>query len=128
MKTLNEIDFDSLLQGIDNGGSPLVFCRSCHAPITSQHEQAVIGNNSHHRFTNPVGITYHLRCFTNAHGCSIRGRYTEEHSWFAGYQWQLALCSECGEHLGWYYQYCRSSHSQRFFFGLIADRLMDQMS
>jgi len=31
----------------------------------------------------------------------LQGRPTTEFSWFEGYSWQVAVCSECGEHLGW---------------------------
>ena len=116
------------LESLDDETGSLIFCRSCHTPVTSKNEQTAIGNLGEHRFTNPAGILYHIRCFSNAHGCSIVGPATEADSWFLGYQWQLAICTECHEHLGWYYQYNRSSSHQRFFFGLINDRLMDQLT
>jgi len=116
------------LESIDQESGPLIFCRNCHTPVTSKNEQATIGNADEYRFTNPSGILYHIRCFSNAHGCNIVGMPTEQDSWFLGYQWQLAICTECHEHLGWYYQDCGSARHQRFFFGLIADRLMDQLT
>ncbi|MGK0442380.1 MAG: hypothetical protein ACJA0N_002190 [Pseudohongiellaceae bacterium] len=127
MDITHETVIKQWLESLDEDAGPLVFCRSCHSPITSKKEQATIAHNDHHCFTNPAGATYHLRCFSNAHGCNITGPPTEEYSWFAGYQWQLAMCTECNEHLGWYYQYTRSSLNQRFFFGLIAGRLMNQL-
>ena len=115
------------LESLDEDPGPLVFCRSCHTPVARKSDTTTIGNSNSNHYTNPAGVTYHLRYFSNAHGCSITGIPTDDHSWFAGYHWQLALCAECHDHLGWYYQYTRSSLHQRFFFGLIADRLMDQL-
>ena len=105
------------------GASEILCCRLCNSPITSVSEQVKIGLSHRHRFTNPAGITYGVACYQNAPGCSISGEATEEHSWFGGYRWQLALCTECNEHLGWYYQ----SKQGRFFFGLIVDRLVAVM-
>lgn len=98
----------------------IICCRLCGAAITSQDEQIKIGLSHRHRFTNPAGITYGIACYQNAAGCSISEQPTEEQSWFGGYRWQLASCSECAEHLGWYYQ----NRQDRYFFGLIVDRLL----
>lgn len=114
-----------LASRLKNQCGDLILCRCCNNPITSHHDQAIIGNNSQHSFTNPSHVTYHLRCFNNAHGCAIVGTPTQQHSWFAGYRWQLSYCMECSEQLGWYYQYYRYQHSQRCFFGLIAGRLIN---
>ena len=40
-----------------------------------------------------------------------------EHTWFAGFRWQVALCDGCGGHVGWWYL------GDSSFVGLIATRL-----
>ncbi len=99
----------------------ILCCRLCSAAITTRCQQIKIGLSHRHHFTNPAGIAYGIACYQNAAGCSISEQPSAEHSWFGGYQWQMAHCAECNEHLGWYYQ----NHQQRFFFGLIVDRLVD---
>ena len=32
-------------------------------------------------------------------------------SWFPGYAWTIAVCSNCGNHLGWCFTLCDASHS-----------------
>lgn len=112
---------DHLLESLDDANGELLICRCCNAAITRCIERISIGISHHYRFTNPAGISYSIGCFRNAPGCSISGNLTEEDSWFSGYKWQLASCSECHEHLGWYYQGAK----QRFFFGLIDSRLIN---
>ena len=51
---------------------------------------------------------------------SFVGLATEEYCWFEGYTWQYASCSDCGEHLGWFYQSGENSQ----FYGLIVDKLV----
>lgn len=102
-------------------GQDIICCRLCSAAITTRSQQLEVGMSHRHHFTNPAGISYGIACYHNAAGCSISEQPTEQESWFGGYRWQMAHCSECNEHLGWYYQ----NKHERFFFGLIVDRLMD---
>ncbi len=115
-----------MLQLEDQEQSPgeFIHCRFCAAPITSTREKIEIGISHHHRFTNPAGIIYSIGCFCNAPGCTLNGYPSKEFSWFGGYQWQVVSCSECLEHLGWYYENKR----QRFFFGLIISKLVEKLS
>ena len=99
----------------------LILCRFCRAAITSRQQLLHKHGKHQHRFTNPRGIHFQIGCFRSAPGCDIAGPPTDEYSWFEGYTWQLAKCSDCGEHLGWFYQ---SGEAEQFF-GLIVDKLAD---
>lgn len=107
------------IESLQEHSGDLLLCRCCTTPITHHTETITIGISTNYRFTNAANITFPITCYRNAPGCSIAGVPTEEDSWFGGYYWQLANCDECGEHLGWYYQ----NEKERFFFGLIQDRL-----
>ena len=117
-----EDPIEHLLLATQTGGGDLLICRCCNNAITTAGEKITIGLSHHYRFTNPLGVSYNIGCFRNAPGCSIVGEPTSEASWFGGYRWQIAICAECQEHLGWYYQNAK----QRFFFGLIPERLLTQ--
>ena len=99
----------------------LIFCSFCHAAITSRQQQLIMDGQHRHRFTNPRGLHFLIGCFRLAPGCDIAGLPTVEHCWFEGYLWQLAKCSDCGEHLGWFYQDGEADQ----FFGLIVDKLAE---
>lgn len=114
---------EQILEAGKQGGELLV-CRCCHNPITTDGEKIEIGLSHHYRFTNPAGISYSIGCFRHAPGCTLVGEATAEDSWFGGYSWQVAICAECLEHIGWYYQ----NPLQRFFFGLIPERLRNAQS
>ena len=109
--------------GTISSGS-IIRCRLCGTAITDQSEALEIGLSHQHRYTNPDGISFNIRCYHNAPGCSISGTPTDQDSWFGGYRWQFASCHQCYEHLGWYYE----NSKQRAFFGLIPDRLRDDQA
>lgn len=93
-------------------------CHICKFVITQKAEQISVDNSHTHTFINPAGISYHIACFQTANGCIQTGSFYSEHTWFAGYQWQLALCANCHEHMGWLFRGIDS------FYGLILDRII----
>ena len=81
----------------------------------------IVFNGNHiHSCTNPAGITYDFGCYRSAPGCAVVGPEVREHSWFAGYAWQIAVCGNCGEHMGW--RFCGSDS----FYGLVLGRLVEE--
>lgn len=115
---------ERLLESTSIGDGDLLVCKHCGNPITSAGESIEIATSHRYRFTNPAGITFSIGCYRHAPGCTIFGEATSQDSWFGGYRWQIASCSECQQHLGWYYQ----NQQQRSFFGLIPDRLTARSS
>ena len=76
-------------------------------------------NGQHrHTFANPHGYVFDVRCFTSAPGALPAGAWSAEFSWFAGYRWQVVVCSRCQVHLGWLFQGGGGG-----FFALISNRL-----
>lgn len=115
--TIPEHVVETLVKKTDGlSGRPLL-CAFCRCVITSEGETINVSGNHFHTCTNPANIVFNIRCFSQAPGCSPVGNATAEHTWFSGYRWQIALCKDCGEHLGWLF---RDGDS---FYGLIADRL-----
>ncbi len=97
----------------------LLYCTYCLKLITSGDQRIQIVEGHEHVFTNPAGITFNIGCFREAPGAVFQGIPTEEFTWFKGYQWRMAYCSECFMHIGW--QFLQGSQSG--FVGLILTRL-----
>ncbi len=94
-----------------------LYCNFCKNYITDLNAAISINGGHTHVFSNPAGYTYTINCFQSALGCLTIGDSTDEHTWFNGYAWQIAVCRSCKEQLGWLF-----SNDQQFF-ALIADRL-----
>jgi len=101
-----------------------IFCARCETLIT-RTRWALSLNGHEHVFFNPAGMVYRILCFVEAPGAVDQGNPTDEFTWFRGYDWNFALCSGCGEHLGWRYT---GDEDPNLFFGLIKDRLTTRAS
>jgi len=95
-------------------------CVHCRHPITRSIFKISVQGAFEHTFLNPAGQVFRLGCFQSADGCLVIGEPTLEWTWFQGFQWQVALCGQCLNHLGWFYR----SGDGPGFFGLIAEALI----
>lgn len=78
-----------------------------------------MGGAYSHTFTNPHQQVFHIGCFRVVPGCRCIGAAIEEHSWFSGFRWRVALCGECQVHVGWRF----TGSNAPLFHGLILARL-----
>jgi hypothetical protein len=95
-------------------------CVQCQHVITEHAARLELAGGHLHVFTNPGGFVYEIALYEYA-DCVMHGPATTDYSWFPGYAWQLALCANCHEHLGWRYRKTGSAA----FYGLIRDRLVE---
>lgn len=92
-----------------------VRCKTCNFEVT---DPSFAVEPHEHTFRNPAGYSFHLICYSSAPGASEAGEATKEATWFAGYAWTFAICSNCHNHLGWFYR------GDKSFVGLIATRVL----
>lgn len=80
-----------------------LLCARCNHLITSASRKIEVSGNHSHLLTNPAGEKFDLRCFSEAQGCETKGVPIPDFSWFAGYSWTFAFCSNCSIQSGWIY-------------------------
>jgi hypothetical protein len=95
-----------------------IVCAACGHTITRERERIRMLDTHEHRFMNPAGFLFHIGCFAHAEGCLPVGPASADYPWFPGFDWRIALCAGCHDHLGWLFQ-----SSDRSFFGLRLERL-----
>lgn len=98
----------------------VLVCTGCRTRISSNLFLVTVQDQVQHTKTNPDGMSFTLRCFSQAWHLNMLGTPTLENTWFPGFAWQIAYCSSCGLHLGWVYKATAES-----FFGLINENLVD---
>lgn len=62
--------------------------------------------------------------FRRVRGLHLYGHPETQHSWFPGYAWTIAHCSNCGQHLGWRFTATRPVLAPKMFWGLRRPVLM----
>ena len=88
----------------DVGGHAALVCAACGQRITDDAHRIEKAGSHEHTFVNPGGFVHHIGCFGFATGCSYLGAPETSFSWFPGYSWQIAHCSNCRAHLGWIFR------------------------
>jgi hypothetical protein len=115
---------------LEGGGAPdaeqraaprrILVCSACQHRVADADDRIEISGRHEHTCVNPAGYVYRIACFRIAEGCVGQGEWTDHHTWFAGYFWQIAMCRQCGMHLGWAF-----TGDQHEFHGLIVNRITE---
>lgn len=105
----------------DRGGTGkrIVVCKTCGRAVTTPQARIAVNGSHKHVFCNPHGIVFETACFSIAPGTSALGSPSTEFSWFAGYSWQIAICTGCAAHIGWKF----IGPSPDAFYGLIVQKI-----
>ncbi|MEN8222411.1 MAG: cereblon family protein [Acidobacteriota bacterium] len=93
-----------------------IICFNCRHMLTVESLKTEKSGKHSHSFTNPGGTSFDLRCFSEAPGCETKGVPIPDFTWFPGYKWCFAFCSNCSVQSGWFYLSSNDS-----FFGLIRE-------
>lgn len=93
-------------------------CAWCLNRVANEKDRFRVQGQDEFTFSNPDGIRFEILTFSELCGCDRTGTPTLEHTWFPGYSWLFCQCSECGQHLGWYYS------GPQDFAGLIKPRIV----
>jgi hypothetical protein len=97
-------------------------CASCRHLVTNVSEKIDVRGRHDHSFHN-LGYPVKLGCFRNAPGCTGVESVSYGYSWFPGYAWQIQVCENCYNQLGWKYMTQYDS-----FYGLIFGTLREEES
>jgi hypothetical protein len=125
-EALEDEDLDAWIarHKVRHGDGRSIRCARCARQITSANQRTDRNGAHAHRFENPAGFIFRIGCFKTAPGCRTVGEATLEWTWFAGHPWSMALCIQCGAHLGWHYGPGSTGDG---FYGLILDRLSENL-
>ena len=108
-----------------DGGEQRLVCLDCRAVITSRESALSLDRESPERVLfNPAGIVMRVLTVRHATGLELVGGRTDEFTWFDGYTWRIALCRDCGQHLGWLYE-ALDDRTPASFWGLLVERLSE---
>jgi cereblon len=113
----------SLLSGMGGNGTKSYQCLLCSSVVSYSDRLITVFDTKRHSFINPAGVSCELLTFSCCPGAILFGEPTEEHSWFPGYSWSLALCGHCNSHLGWYYRAVSEPADLSEFWGILVSNI-----
>jgi hypothetical protein len=113
-QTESSVEFQTLDQDQE-----IIVCAFCNHYITEPSDQIQVNQSFRHIFANPHGYIFEIGCFSNASGCKSTSISSHDFSWFVGYSWEIGVCRQCSNHLGWFF----SSNTDSFY-GLILEKLI----
>jgi len=87
--------------GVEDENQRGIVCAECRERLTSRTASIVVNRHHEHRFMNPGGRIFVMRCFSDAPRVHAMYAPTADYSWFAGFLWRYAHCGNCAFHLGW---------------------------
>ena len=110
--------------GIGGDGNPNLVCSVCGGWVTTSDRLLKIEGKKRHLFINPAGIECDLFTFSSCPGAAPVGAGTLEHTWFARYNWTMAFCRHCNQHLGWRYQSVSEKEFPAEFWGILVSHIV----
>lgn len=113
------LSFFFLSKGVGGNGSKVYRCVACGSVVTHSDRIILVAGNTQHQHVNPEGIECDFYTFSSCPGAIALGEATEAHTWFPGYSWRVALCVNCGLHLGWHYELLSKTQPPMEFWGIL---------
>jgi hypothetical protein len=93
-------------------------CAWCLNRVANEKDRFSYNGKNEFGFSNPEGIHFEIITFSQTVGCRQHGPPTFDDTWFPDHAWSFCHCSECEQHLGWYYS------GEHEFAGLIKPRIV----
>jgi hypothetical protein len=97
-----------------------VRCAACGARLAPQRARLEVNGAYEHSFMNPSGLRFVVACYSSAPGCVPEGGPSSVWTWFPGRAWQIAVCKQCGVHVGWSFH----ADDAAPFHALVRDRVV----
>jgi hypothetical protein len=84
----------------------------------------LVAGDTRHQHVNPEGTECDFYTFSSCPGAVALGEATDAYTWFPGYSWRVAMCMNCGFHLGWHYELVSNAQPPMEFWGILVDNVV----
>lgn len=96
-------------------------CKRCSNEIGSYNDIFAMSKQGvQTSYCNPSGFVHETLTIykTRENSTFTTDRPSTEFSWFPGYSWQITLCANCRNHLGWKFVATKKNYLPKSFYGL----------
>jgi cereblon len=104
-------------------------CKCCMASIARRSDMLVMSADGPiSAYVNAHGYVHETLTLARARGLMLDGQPQTANSWFPGYAWVLAQCSECTAHMGWRFTAVDKESRPKAFWGIRRSQLAENSS
>ncbi|KAG6542344.1 hypothetical protein Mapa_016270 [Marchantia paleacea] len=101
-------------------------CKTCSAFIARRSNMLVMSADGPiSAYVNAEGYVQETLTLSRAWGLMLRGRPDTTNSWFPGYAWTIAYCSQCELHMGWRFTAVKKDLRPKAFWGVRRSQLAE---
>lgn len=96
-------------------------CKRCSNEVGSYNDIFAMSKQGvQTSYCNPSGFVHETLTIykTRENSTFTTDRPSTEFSWFPGYSWQITLCANCRNHLGWKFVATKKNYLPKSFYGL----------
>ena len=105
-------------------------CKRCRNKISIYNDIFAVSKGAVNvNYCNPAGYIHETLTVKKTFESAVKlvEKPSIEFSWFPGYSWQIAICSQCYTHVGWKFAAVNNRNlTPRTFFGLSCKSLLVQ--
>lgn len=101
-------------------------CKRCANEIGSYNDIFAMNKQGvQTSYCNPAGYVHETLTIykTKENSTFTIDRPSTEFSWFPGYSWQITLCANCRQHLGWKFVATKNNYLPKSFYGLSGNNI-----
>ncbi|XP_055587848.1 protein cereblon-like [Uranotaenia lowii] len=101
-------------------------CKRCENEIGSYNDLFAMSKQGiQTSYCNPQGFVHETLTIYKTKDDSTFNvdRPSTEFSWFPGYSWQITLCTNCRQHLGWKFVATKKNYLPKSFYGLTGSNI-----
>ncbi|EEC79545.1 hypothetical protein OsI_20665 [Oryza sativa Indica Group] len=104
----------------------LIKCRCCKSLIAKRSDMVVMSTDGPlGAYVNPHGFVHETITVSRATGLALDGNPSTVHSWFPGYSWTIASCTDCESNIGWLFKATKKNLRPRSFWGIRSSQIAD---
>ncbi|KAK1370128.1 ATP-dependent protease La (LON) domain protein [Heracleum sosnowskyi] len=99
-------------------------CKNCQKVISKRSDMLVMSSmGPFGAYLNSSGYVHEIVTLLKVNGLSLVGHPSEEYSWFPGYAWTIAYCTNCECQMGWRFTATKKNLNLQSFWGIRSSQI-----
>ncbi|KAL8109966.1 uncharacterized protein LOC141672116 [Apium graveolens] len=99
-------------------------CKNCQEIVAKRSDMLEMSSDGPlGAYLNTRGYVHEIVTLLKVNGLSLVGHPSEEYSWFSGYAWTIACCTNCECQMGWCFTGTKKNLNLKSFWGIRSSQI-----